>query len=75
MVHVSTLPLLLILEVIYIKDSLDTNVSKICSKYKQTKSHKLKQIFSNSLTILIIIINRLDNNNRKLNNLICNQYR
>ncbi len=54
-----------------IKVSLDTKVSKICAKYKLSKSHKLKQIFSNLPNILIIIINRFDNNNRKLKNVMC----
>ncbi len=54
-----------------IKDSLDTNVSKICAKCKQSKCHKLKQIFSLPLKILMIIIKRDANNNRKLNNVMC----
>ncbi len=52
------------------KDSLDTKVSKICAKCKQSKSHKLEQTFLNPPTIVIIVINRFDNNNRKLNNVI-----
>ncbi len=54
-----------------IKDSLDTSLVKICAKYKKSKSHKLKQTFLNPMKIFIIIIYRFDNNNRKLNNVMC----
>ncbi len=54
------------------KDSLDTKVSKICAKCKQSKRHKLKQTFATFPKIrMVIIINRFDNNNRKLNNVMC----
>ncbi len=54
-----------------IKDSLETKVSEICTKCKQSKCHKLNQTFS-SPQILMVIINRFDNNNnRKLNNVMC----
>ncbi len=54
-----------------IKDSLETKVSKICTKCKQSKCHKLEQTFSTLPKILMVIINRFDNNNRKLNNVMC----
>ncbi len=57
-----------------IKDSLDTKISKIYTKCKQSKWHKLKQTFSPSPPppkILMVNINRFDNNNRKLNNVMC----
>ncbi len=54
-----------------IKDSLDTQASKICTKCKQSKCLKLKQTFSIPLKILMVIINRFDHNNRKLNNVMC----
>ncbi len=54
-----------------IKDSLDTKFSKICAKCKQSKSHKLKQTFLNPQKLLMVIINRFNNNNRQLNNVLC----
>ncbi len=51
-----------------IKDSIDSKVNNIC---KQSKSYKLKQTFSNPHKIIMIIINRFDNNNRKVNNVMC----
>ncbi len=50
-----------------IKDSIETKVSNICAKCMQDKS----QTFSNRPKILMIIINRFDNNNRKLENVMC----
>ncbi len=56
-----------------IKDSRDKKVSKICAKCKQSKRHKLKQTFSNSPKILMIIINRFDNNNTIMSCALQNQ--
>ncbi len=56
-----------------INDSLYTKVSKICAKCKQSKCHQLKQTFSTptpSPKILMIIINRFDNNNGNLNDVM-----
>ncbi len=44
---------------------------KICGTCKQNKIHKLMQSLSNPPKLLVIIINRFDNNNRKLNNVMC----
>ncbi len=54
-----------------ILDSLDSMIIKICTKYKQNKSHKLNQTFSNPQQILMIIINGCDNNIRKLHKVMC----
>ncbi len=45
--------------------------SNICAYYKQSKSHKLKQTFSNPPKIITTIINIFDNNNRELINVMC----
>ncbi len=53
-----------------IKHSLNTKISKICAKCKQSKSQIKANIFKSS-QIIMIIINRFDNNNIKLNNVKC----